>query len=132
MKKAIEFLKIKVDAGAQLAITQMIFDENIYQNFIEKARQSGVTIPIIPGIWPLDQSWKIKAAETKFKVKIPQKTKKELTKYNDAESFKKAGINEAIKLCEKLKQAKSPGIHLFVFQDIDLGKKIIKELKNVK
>ena len=49
----IDALKAKVDAGADLAITQFFFDNEIYLRYLEKVRAAGITIPIVPGILPV-------------------------------------------------------------------------------
>ena len=49
----IEMLKRKVDAGADRAITQFFFDNSVYFRFLDVAAAAGITIPIVPGIFPV-------------------------------------------------------------------------------
>lgn len=49
----IEFLKRKVDAGADRVITQSFFDVELFLEFVDKARRAGITVPIVPGILPV-------------------------------------------------------------------------------
>ena len=49
----IAWLKNKIDNGAQYIVTQMFFDNDSYFSFVERCRQSGITVPIIPGIKPI-------------------------------------------------------------------------------
>jgi methylenetetrahydrofolate reductase (NADPH) len=53
IEQDINALKAKIDAGATRAITQFFFDNDIYLRFLEKARATGITIPIVPGIMPV-------------------------------------------------------------------------------
>lgn len=53
----IDFLKAKVDAGATRAITQCFFDNDLYYRYVDRVRARGITIPIVPGILPV-QSFK--------------------------------------------------------------------------
>lgn len=49
----IELLKRKVDAGADRAITQFFFDNDLYESYVERVRRAGIYIPILPGILPV-------------------------------------------------------------------------------
>lgn len=49
----IQYLKEKVDAGADLVITQLFYDVSLFLSFVEKCRAKGITCPIIPGIMPI-------------------------------------------------------------------------------
>jgi len=50
----IDLLKAKIDAGATRAITQFFFDNDLYYRFVDKAHQAGVSIPILPGLMPIN------------------------------------------------------------------------------
>ena len=49
----LRYLKEKVDAGADFLTTQMFFDNNLLYNFLYKLRETGVTVPVVPGIMPI-------------------------------------------------------------------------------
>ena len=55
LERDIYWLKQKQDAGAQYAVTQLFYDNQKFFSFLEKARQAGITMPIIPGIKPLSK-----------------------------------------------------------------------------
>jgi len=126
--KRVEYLKKKVEEGAEFAMTQMIFDVDKYKSFLDDLDKAGVAIPIIPGVWPLDAKWKLEQAEKKFKVSIPQDIKEKFDGIEDKEEFRKKGIEVTIELCRKFKEAGAPGIHLFIFHDVELAKEIFSKL----
>lgn len=52
----ISYLKEKVDAGAQFIITQLFFEPEVFEKFVQDCRDAGITVPIIPGIMPIQVS----------------------------------------------------------------------------
>ena len=61
-KTDIRFLKEKVDAGCDFMVTQMVFDNNLLYNFLYKIRESGITVPVIPGIMPITNGKQVERA----------------------------------------------------------------------
>ena len=72
MEMDLHWLKEKVKAGAQYAVTQLFYDNDKYFRFVERARAEGITIPIIPGIKPLKTARQLSIIPKTFKVDLPQ------------------------------------------------------------
>ena len=70
METDLQYLKAKVDAGADYIITQMFFDNQKYFEFVKKCRGNGINVPIIPGLKPITKKTIICFAQT-FHVDIP-------------------------------------------------------------
>lgn len=118
----INFFKKKVEEGAEFGITQMVFSAEDYVNYRDKTREEGIEIPIIPGVKPLTKLVQAEFVERSFKVKVPEELKKVL------EKEKEEGIEFTVELCKELREEEAPGVHLFVLQDIDLAREIIKRI----
>ncbi|MBQ9659973.1 MAG: methylenetetrahydrofolate reductase [Bacteroidales bacterium] len=67
----IQFLKRKVDAGADQIITQMFFDNAVFYDFVRRCRAAGITVPIIPGIKPLSSARQVDLLPESFSIDIP-------------------------------------------------------------
>lgn len=64
-------LKRKIDAGATRAITQSFFDVEVFLEFVEKARQAGITVPIVPGILPVTNYKRVKEFSDQTGTSVP-------------------------------------------------------------
>lgn len=124
IKWSVDLLKIKEDCGANFAITQMVFDANVYFNFIEQAEKQGVTIPIIPLVWPVERLKQCKFVIDKFGVTVP--FLKEVKQSSDRAEFL---FNKMTQLCRDLKSGGAPGIHFTVYDNAELVKRVIEYIK---
>ena len=87
MDTDIYWLKKKMEMGAEYAVTQLFYDNRKYFDFVERARQAGVTIPIIPGIKPFKKLSQLSIIPKTFKVDLPEELTQEVLKCNtDAEA----------------------------------------------
>lgn len=80
LERDMEYLKQKQDLGAQYAVTQLFFDNSKFFDFVEKARQMGITIPIIPGIKPMAKLSQLTVVPKTFHCDIPEALAKEIVK----------------------------------------------------
>ncbi|XP_066591041.1 methylenetetrahydrofolate reductase (NADPH) isoform X2 [Prorops nasuta] len=108
-------LKAKIDAGADYIITQIIFESQTFINFVKDCREIGIKVPILPGIFPIN-NYKSLIKMTKIcKLKIPSKilSKLEPLKAND-QAVRNFGINLAVNLIKSiLNNGAAYGFHFF-------------------
>jgi methylenetetrahydrofolate reductase (NADPH) len=122
-----KYLREKVDAGADLIITQMVFSAEIFREFVRKARDNGIEVPIIAGVRPLVSGDQISHIENFFKVKISDVFKKELCSPKE-KKVKEKGIHLTYCLCCDLLEAGASGIHFYVMNDVKTAKLLIGQL----
>ncbi|MBR5491507.1 MAG: methylenetetrahydrofolate reductase [Alistipes sp.] len=109
----IEYLKTKIDAGAQYVVTQMFFDNEKYFSFVERCRAAGITVPIIPGIKPLTSLTQQALLPKTFHIDLPMDLAKELRRCTSNDDVKALGVEWGIQQARELKQAGVPSIHFY-------------------
>ncbi|WP_171816312.1 methylenetetrahydrofolate reductase [Thermotoga profunda] len=113
MEEDLKHLKEKVDAGADYVITQMIFDFDVYKNFIQMIQEYGINVPVIPGIKPIVNLKSIYSIPRKFFVNIPQSFLVQMQQARTPKEEFEIGTKYIAKLAEKLLSFGAPGIHIF-------------------
>jgi methylenetetrahydrofolate reductase (NADPH) len=123
-------LKRKVDAGVDFLITQLFFDNIHYFDFINKARQEGINIPIIPGIMPV---LNLKQSQRFTKMCGASLSDSLLAKFDgvqdDPDKVRKIGINHAIDQCKDLLLSGAPGIHFYTLNRSKATLAILEKLQ---
>jgi len=108
------YLKRKVDAGADLIVTQLFYDTDIFLKFVNDCREIGITCPIVPGIMPIN-NYKGFVRMTGFcKTKIPAEITAALDPIKDNEEAVKAyGIHLGTEMCKKILASGIKTLHLY-------------------
>lgn len=126
----LEYTKMKIDEGADFAITQMFFDNRYYYDFLERAQKKGISIPILPGIMPITDIAKIKRFAQFCNTTIPQNIEKKLMKLQDSpDDMKKAGLQYCVEQCEDLI---SNGVRYLHFYTLNKSDNVIPVLDQIK
>lgn len=123
----IEYLKRKVECGADYIVTQMFFDNAKFFSFVEKCRAAGITVPIIPGIKPISTQKHIELLPKAFSIDIPQELMKELVKCRDNEAIYRLGIEWATIQCKELLEWGARAVHFYTMGKADNVREIIRK-----
>jgi methylenetetrahydrofolate reductase (NADPH) len=124
----LQYLKAKVDAGAEYIVTQMFFDNQKYFEFVDACRAIGITVPIIPGIKPIKTLNHTTFLPKLFHIDYPEALAKELLKCKNNEAVKHLGIEWGIQQSKELKARNVPGIHYYTMSNSDEVKAIASEV----
>ena len=122
----IYWLKKKVEAGAEYAVTQLFYDNSKYFQFIERVRKEGITIPIIPGIKPFRKQSQLNMIPKTFKVDLPQDLTLEALKCQTEEATEALGIEWCIQQCKELIAYGVPSIHFYSVGAVNSIKQVAK------
>ena len=128
METDLYWLKKKMETGAEYAVTQLFYDNRKYFKFVERARQEGITIPIIPGIKPFKKLSQINMIPKTFKVDLPEELTHEVLKCKNDEEARQVGIDWCIKQCKELVAHGVPSLHFYSVGAEDSIRKVAKEI----
>jgi methylenetetrahydrofolate reductase (NADPH) len=120
------YLKQKVDAGADYIVTQMFFDNRKYYNFVKKCREIGITVPIIPGIKPINLINQLTVLPKIFSINLPMELATELGKCKTNDEAAKVGTEWAIYQSRDLVANNAPSLHIYTYGVSDNVKEIVK------
>lgn len=113
LEKDIEYLREKMDAGADFVITQLFLDNALYSDYISKARRMGVTVPIIPGVMPITKVSQIQKFRELSNCYVPVELERALNNCNDERQVEEVGLAYCAAQCADLLRRGAPGIHFY-------------------
>jgi methylenetetrahydrofolate reductase (NADPH) len=126
----LRYLKQKVDAGVDYLITQLFFDNELYFDFVERARAIGITVPIIPGVMPITGYGQIARITSLCGATMPEHVLTELdARQDDAEAVAEFGVSYATMQCADLLAKGAPGIHFCTLNRSPATRAILSALR---
>ena len=126
----IQFLKAKQDAGASFLITQLFYDNEFYFDFVARAREAGVTVPIVPGIMPVTNLRNIRRITELCKSEIPEAFERQLgAREDDPQALQDLGVAYAPLQCLDLLSRGAPGIHFYTLNRSPATRAILAALR---
>lgn len=125
----LQHLKQKIEAGGEFVITQLFFANHYFYDFVERAREIGIEVPIIPGILPILSGTQAKRFASLGGVTIPPELERALARLgdNDAE-VQRFGVDYATQQCLDLLEHGVPGIHFYCLNRSTSVREIFKHL----
>ncbi len=127
LESDLKYLKQKVDNGADYIVTQMFFNNSVYFEFVDKARELGIDIPIIPGLKLLTQRKHLKIIPEIFYVDIPSELAGKIKNATSEKEVKRIGIDWAIQQTKELYDANVPCIHYYIMQSSKYVVNVVRE-----
>jgi len=125
----LENFKRKVDAGADSAITQYFYNADAYFYFVDACESVGLSVPIVPGIMPINKFSQLVRFSDACGAEIPRWVRKKLEGYgDDTASIQAFGLDLVTNMCERLLKEGAPGLHFYTMNSSDLTSKIWQRL----
>ena len=114
----LNYLKAKIDAGAEAVISQFFFDNDDFLRFVDRARKAGITVPLVAGILPIRTVAWVRKFAPLCRARIPADLEKKLEAVGtDDAACQAMGIERATAQCRGLLAAGVPGFHFYALND---------------
>ena len=125
----IENLKRKVDAGGDIIITQLFYNNDHFFRFTDLVRSAGINAPIVPGLMPILSAKQIQRIASLCGSEIPQTLQDQLNDaIDDDDKAMQIGIDQCIEQATQLLDQGAPGIHFYVLNKSTHMRKIVNGL----
>ena len=122
-------LKMKQDAGAHYAVSQMFYDTSKYLNFVENVKKAGITMPLLPGLKIMTSRTQLSVLPSIFHIDIPEELTDRMLKAKDRTEEIQVGIDWAYKQSLELLNAGVPYLHFYIMQNTSPFVKLMQKLK---
>ena len=124
----ITYLKQKQDLGATYAVTQLFYDNKKYFEFVKKAREMGITIPIIPGLKPFAKLSQLTIIPKTFHCDLPEELSREVMKCKSDDDAKTLGVEWCEYQCKDLIDNGVKNVHFYTVSAVDSVKDVVNKL----
>jgi len=122
------YLKKKIEAGASYVVTQLFFDNRHYFNFVQKCREIGISVPIIPGIKPISKKSHLNFMPKFFNAEIPEELSKEILNCKSDDEVRTVGTKWAVQQCKELIRKGVPSLHFYTMGKSDQPREIARQI----
>lgn len=128
-KTDLDHLKRKVDAGADIIITQLFYDNEDFYRFRDDCERAGIEIPIVPGVLPVTNFKQAQRIAGMCKAAIPAKLELAMNQIDSAEHQFRVGVDHAREQTIDLMENGVPGIHYYVLNKSDAAAELLDGLQ---
>jgi methylenetetrahydrofolate reductase (NADPH) len=126
MDTDLQYLKQKVDAGADYIVTQMFFDNSKYFAFVNACRAIGIEVPIIPGLKPIYSKKQLTVLPKIFHIDLPTDLSNEIVRCKDDADVEKVGTEWLLMQSKELYKAGVPVLHYYTLGRPNLVAEVVK------
>lgn len=124
----LQYLKAKVDAGAEYIMTQMFFDNQKFFDFVEACRAIGITVPIIPGLKPITNKKQLTVLPRIFHIDIPTPLSEAMLACKTDADCEKVGTEWLIEQSKELKKFGVPVLHYYTLGKPKVIENVVREI----
>ena len=123
------YMRHKVECGAGFLITQLFFDNRFYFDLVRRARESSITVPIVPGLMPVPSRRSLAFMASMTGATIPPDLARQIEEAADDDAVRALGVRHCIDQCVELLEAGVPGLHFYTFNRARAPMEILASLR---
>lgn len=123
------YMQLKVESGADFLITQLFFHNRYYFDFVRRAREAGITVPIVPGLMPVPSRRSLAFMASMTGATIPPGLAAAIATAADDDAVRALGVRHCIDQCVELLEAGVPGLHFYTFNRARAPMEILAALR---
>ncbi len=128
----IRYLKKKVNAGAEVLLSQLFFDNKQFYHFVDDCRIADINVPVIPGIMPVINASQMKRMVSLCGASFPDRFQKIINRYEDnKDALFDAGMAYALSQVIDLLVNDTDGLHIYTMNNPQVARKICEGIKNI-
>jgi methylenetetrahydrofolate reductase (NADPH) len=130
-EKDLEYLKMKVDKGAQYIITNYFYDNQYYYDFVDRSRAAGITVPIVPGVMPIYSAKMLDMLAGLCGATITEEIRTGMAALpvDDKDALIDFGVEFALQKCRDLLAHDVPGLHFYTMDKSTSTVRIVTKLR---
>ena len=129
MESDLDYVKRKVDEGAEFLVTQLFYDNRYFFDFMDRAAKAGIDVPVVAGVLPILSAAQIRRFTALCGAKIPEALDLQLDQfYDDDNAVRELGIEHATEQVRELWDNGVPGVHFYVLNRSYAVSKILANL----
>jgi methylenetetrahydrofolate reductase (NADPH) len=131
-EKDLEYLKLKVDQGAEYIITNYCYDNHFFFDFLERCRKNGINVPVLPGVMPIYSVKMMEMLASLCGATITKQVRDGIATLpeGDKDALLGFGIDFAVNQCAELLEAGVPGVHIYTMDRSKSAVGILKRLRS--
>jgi methylenetetrahydrofolate reductase (NADPH) len=130
-EKDVEYLRLKVDKGAEYIITNYFYDNRFFFEYVERCRSAGIDVPILPGVMPIYGLRSMERSSAICGASITEQVRMGIAGFreDDTKSLREFGVEFAVDQCRELLEAGVPGIHFYTINRSLSTIRIVEQLR---
>lgn len=129
MESDLQYLKNKVECGADIVITQLFYKNENFFRFRDACHDIGISVPIIPGLLPVTNLGQIQRITSLCGAELPQSFVDRLAEKDDPDWQFKVGVEQCTNQLDELIQSGVPGVHFYVLNKSQATSAVLENIE---